>query len=134
MIVSAIETSNKELITTIKKENEETRATIRKENKKTQETLRKLAEEFQKTLAETKKNEACKSPILEKVSECTSQIVSPFNYRTKPQQYLHKTDIEVPNGKLNMNSFWDQTLKACKAVYFKQYRNARPNEIFSEEL
>ena len=27
-----------------------------------------------------------------------------------------------------MNSFWD------KAVFFKQYRNARLNEVFSEEL
>ena len=33
-----------------------------------------------------------------------------------------------------MNSFWDQKLKARKAVFFKQYRNTRLNEIFSEEL
>ena len=134
MIVSAIEASNKELIRTIKKENEETRATICKENKETRETLRKIAEEFQETLAEKKKNEACESPILEKINECTSQIVSLFTYRTKPQQHLYKTDTEVLNAKRNMNSFWDQKLKARKAVFFKQYRNTRLNEIFSEEL
>ena len=134
MIVSAIEASNKELIRTIKQENEETRATIRKENKETRETLRKIAEEFQETLAEKKKNEACESPILEKINECTSQIVSLFTYRTKPQQHLYKTDTEVLNAKRNMNSFWDQKLKARKAVFFKQYRNTRLNEIFSEEL
>ena len=33
-----------------------------------------------------------------------------------------------------MNSFWDQKRKARKAVFFKQYRNARLNEIFSKEL
>ena len=33
-----------------------------------------------------------------------------------------------------MNSFWNQKLKARKAVFFKQYRNARLNEVFSEEL
>ena len=85
MIVSAIEAGKKELITTTKKENEETRDTIRKENKETRETLRKIAEEFQETLAETKKNEACESPILENINECTSLIVSLFTYRTKPQ-------------------------------------------------
>ena len=84
MIVSAIKASNKELITTIKKENEETRATVRKENKKTRETLRKIAEEFQETLVETKKNEVCESPILEKINKCRSQTVSLFTYRTKP--------------------------------------------------
>ena len=31
-----------------------------------------------------------------------------------------------------MNSFWDQELQARKAVFFKQYRNARLNETFSE--
>ena len=121
MIVSAIEASNKELIRTIKQENEETRATIRKENKETRETLRKIAEEFQDTVAEMKKNEACESLILEKTNECTSQIVSLFTYRTKQQQHLHKTDTEVPNAKSNMNSFWDQKVKARKAVFFKQY-------------
>ena len=78
-----------------------------------------------------KKNEACESPILEKINECTSQIVSLFTYRTKPQQHLYKTDIlitEVLNAKRNMNSFWDQKLKARKAVFFKQYRNTRLNE------
>ena len=134
MIVSAIEASNKELIRTIKQENEETRATICKENKETREALRKIAEEFQETLAEKKKNEACESPILEKINECTSQIVSLFTYRTKPQQHLYKTDTEVLNAKRNMNSFWDEKLKARKAVFFKQYRSTRLNEIFSEEL
>ena len=33
-----------------------------------------------------------------------------------------------------MNSFWDQKRKARKTVFFKQYRNTRLNEIFSEEL
>ena len=33
-----------------------------------------------------------------------------------------------------MNSFWGQKLKARKAVFFKQYRNARLNEILREEL
>ena len=33
-----------------------------------------------------------------------------------------------------MNSFWDQKRKARKAVFFKQYRNARLSELFSEEL
>ena len=33
-----------------------------------------------------------------------------------------------------MNSFWDQKLKAWKAVFFKQYQNTRLDEIFSEEL
>ena len=75
MIVSAIEASNKEFIRRIKKKTEETRTTIRKENKE-KETLRKIAEEFQETLAETKKKEACESPIREKINECTSQIVS----------------------------------------------------------
>ena len=134
MIVSAIEASNKELIRTIKQENEETRATICKENRETREALRKIAEEFQETLAEKKKNKGCESPILEKIHECTSQIVSLFTYRTKPQQHLYKTDTEVLNAKRNMNSFWDQKLKARKAVSFKQYRNTRLNEIFSEEL
>ena len=125
MIVSAIEASNKELIRTIKKENEDTRATIRKEIKETRETLQKIAEEFQETLAETEKNEDCESPILEKINECTSQIVILFTYRIEPQQHLYKTDTEVVNAKRNMNSFWDQKLKAPKAVFFKQYRNAR---------
>ena len=134
MIVSAIEASNKELIRTIKQENEETRATIRKENKETRETLWKIAEEFQETLAETEKNEACKSPILEKNNECTSLIVSLFTYGTKPWQDLYKTNTEVLNAKRNMNNFWYQKLKAPKVVFFKQYWNARLNEIFSEEL
>ena len=33
-----------------------------------------------------------------------------------------------------MNSFWDQKLKARKAVFFKRHQNARLNEIFCEEL
>ena len=33
-----------------------------------------------------------------------------------------------------MNSFWDQELKARKAVFFKQYRNAILNGTFNEEL
>ena len=33
-----------------------------------------------------------------------------------------------------MNSFWDQELKARKAVFFKQYRNAILNRTFNEEL
>ena len=33
-----------------------------------------------------------------------------------------------------MNSFWDQKLKARKLIFFKQYQNARLNEIFSKEL
>ena len=33
-----------------------------------------------------------------------------------------------------MNSFWDQKLKAPKAVFFKQHRFTRLNDIFSEEL
>ena len=107
IIVSAIEASNKEVIRTIKKENEETRAAIPKENKETRETLRKIAEEFQETLAETKKNEACESPILEKINASTSQIVILFTYQTKLQQQLYKTDTEVLNAKRNMNSFWD---------------------------
>ena len=134
MIVSAIQASNKELVRTIKQENEEKRATIRKENKETKETLRKIAEEFQGTLAETKKNEACESPILKKINECTSQIVSQFTYRTKPQQHPYKTITVVLNAKRNMNSFSGQKLKAQKAVFFKQYRNTRLNEVFSEKL
>ena len=74
MIVLAIEASTKELLTTIKKENEETGVTIRKENKETRKALRKIAKEFRKTIAETKSNNACKSPILEKINECTLQI------------------------------------------------------------
>ena len=62
------------------------------------------------------------------------QIVSLFTYQTKPQQHLYKTDTEVVNAKGNMNIFWNQKLKARKAVFFKQYRNSRLNEIFSEEL
>ena len=85
MIVSAIEASKKELIRTIKQENDNARATIRKENKETRETLRTIAEEFQDTLMETKKNEACQSPILERINECTSQTVSLFTYQTKAQ-------------------------------------------------
>ena len=134
MIVSVIEASNTGFIRTIKQENEETRATIRKENKETKETLRKIAAEFQETLAEKKKKEACENPILEKINECTSQIVSLFTYRTKPQQHLYKTDTEVLNAKRNTNSFWDQKPKARKAVLFKQYRNTKLNEIFSDEL
>ena len=65
------------------------------------------------------KNEVCESPILKKINECTSQIVSLFTYQTKPQQHLFKTDIEVLNAKRNMNSFWDQKLKAEKAIFFK---------------
>ena len=132
MVASAIEASNKELITRIKKENEETRATIHKENIDTRETLQKLAEEFPKILAEKKNNEACESPILEKINECTSQIVNLFTYKTKLQQHLYKTDIEVLNAKRNMNSFWNQKHKAWKAVFFKQNRSARLTEIFSE--
>ena len=120
---SAIEASNKELIRTIKLENEETRAIICEENKETRESLRKIAEEFQETVAEKKKNEACESPILEKINECTSLIVSLFTYQTKPEQHLYKTDIEVLNAKRNMNNIWDQKLKARKAVFFKQYQN-----------
>ena len=134
MIVSAIEASNKELIRTIKKENEEARATIRKENKETRETLRTIAEDFKDTLVETKKNEACESPTLERINECTPQIASLFTYQIKPQQHLYKTDAEVLNAKRNMNGFWHQKLKARKEVFFKQYRNARLNEIYSEEL
>ena len=48
-IVSAIEVSNKDIITKTRRENEETRTTIRKENKETRETLRKFEREFQKT-------------------------------------------------------------------------------------
>ena len=114
--------------------NEETRATIHKENKETRETLRKIAEGFQEPLAETKKKEACENPVLGKVDECTSQIVSLFTYGTKPQQHPYKTDIEVLNAKRNMNNFRDQKLKAQKAVFCKKYRNARLNKVFSEEL
>ena len=49
VIVSAIEASNKDIITKTRRENEETRTTIRKENKETRETSRKFAREFQKT-------------------------------------------------------------------------------------
>ena len=118
--VSAIEGSNKELITTIKKENKETRATIRKENIETRKTLQKLAEEFPKMFVETENNEACESPILEKINECTSQIVNVFAYKTKLQQHLYKTDNEVINTKKKMNSFWYQKHKVQIAVFFKQ--------------
>ena len=64
-----------------------------------------------------RKNKACKSPIIEKINECTSQIVSLFTHRTKPQQRLYKTDTEVLNNKRNMNGFWNQKLKTRKAVY-----------------
>ena len=33
--------------------------------------------------------------------------LSLFTYRTKSQQHLYKTEIEVLNAKINMNSFWD---------------------------
>ena len=118
--VSAIEAGNKELITTIKKENKETRATIRKENIETRKTLQKLAEEFPKMFVETENNEACESPILEKINECTSQIVNVFAYKTKLQQHLYKTDNEVINTKKKMNSFWYQKHKVQIAVFFKQ--------------
>ena len=118
--VSAIEAGNKELITTIKKENKETRATIRKGNTETRKTLQKLAEEFPKMFVETKNNEACKSPILEKINGCTSQIVNVFAYKTKLQQHLYKTDNEVINTKKKMNSFWYQKHKVQIAVFFKQ--------------
>ena len=95
MIVSAIEGSNKELIATIKKKNKETRANICKENKETRGYLPKIAEEFQKKLAEMKNSKSCKSPILEKINECTSHIASLFTYQTKAQQHIYKTDIEV---------------------------------------
>ena len=68
MIVSAIEASSKELITTIVKENQETRATIRKENIETREILPKIEEEFQKMLVETENNQACENPTLERMN------------------------------------------------------------------
>ena len=72
--------------------------------------------------------------MLEKINECTSQTVSLFTYGTKPQQHLYKTDTEVLNAKKNMISFLDQKLRARKVVFFKQYRDTRLNEVFSEEL
>ena len=69
---------------------------------------------------ETKNNEACKSPILEKFNGCTSQIVNAFAYETKLQQHLYKTDNEVSNTKKKMNSFWYQKHKVRIAVFFKQ--------------
>ena len=69
---------------------------------------------------ETKNNEACESPLLKKINECTSQIVNLFAYKTKLQQHLNKTDTEVINTKKRMNSFWYQKHKARKAVFFKQ--------------
>ena len=36
--------------------------------------------------------------------------------------------------KKNMNSFWDKKHKTQKTVFFKQYRNARLNEIIQKEL
>ena len=76
-----------------------------------------------------KKNKAWESPILEKINECTSQTVSLFTQRTKPQQHLHKTDTEVINAKKNI-SFSIEKCNAWKAFCIKQYQN----EIFSEEL
>ena len=69
---------------------------------------------------ETENNEACESPILEKINECTSQIVNVFAYKTKLQQHLYKTDNEVINTKKKMNSFWYQKHKVQIAVFFKQ--------------
>ena len=114
---------------------EHTRATIRQENKEKRETVRKIAEELQrKTLEEKKKKEARERPILGKINECTSQIVSLFTYQIKRQQHLSKTDIEVLNAKRNRDSFLEQKFKARKALFLEQHRNARLDKIFSEEL
>ena len=56
-------------------------------------------------LTETKSSKAWESRYSKKNSECTLQILSLVNYKTKPQQHLYKSDVEVLNGKRNMDSF-----------------------------
>ena len=69
---------------------------------------------FETTLVETIKNEACKSPLLQKSNERTFQILSLFTDRTKQQQHLCKTDIGVLIVKRNMEVFWDKKRYARK--------------------
>lgn len=92
------------------------------ENKETRETLRKIVEEFHETLVETKNNEACESPILGKI-----------NAHRRLEVYLPIKEI-LNAKKKNMNSYWDKKRKTQKTVFFKQYRNARLNEIIQKEL
>ena len=93
-----------------------------------------IAVAFQTTLAETIKNETRKRSILQKINDCTFQILSLFTYENKLQQHLYKTDIGVLIVIRNMKAFWDQKHQARKVVFFKKHLNARLNKIFNKEL
>ena len=120
LIVSSIESTNKELMSTIRRENQmtcEAMQTLIKETKRATNITKALPEKNSTTINTT-------------VQQCKNELKTEFQEAIAANLKIQNNKYEVKNAKKNIEETWNDKLKKRDEIFWRYYRNKILNELF----
>ena len=124
LIVSSVESTNKELMHCIRRENEQTREVLKCLIEETRRST-----EITKSLLETQNNRT-----IEVMNDCSTEIKTCLQEAVKSSWNIQNNKEETTKAKQQIETLWTDKLDKRQTIFWRYHRNKRLNEMYEVEL
>ena len=124
LIVSLVESTNKELMHCIRRENEQTR-----------EVIKTLIEETKKSTEITKSLlQSQNERTVQVMKECCSEIKTCLEETVRNSLNTQNSKEETKRAKEKIENVWTDKLQKREGLFWRFHRNKRLNEVYQQEI